>query len=40
MVLMDIWYLLNKLMHSIDYLDKKFYCPLKTNRLVHDSFGK
>ena len=24
----------------IDSLDKIFYCPLKTNRLVDDSFGK
>lgn len=39
-VLMDTWYAVNKLMLYIDSLDKVFYCPLKTNRLVDDSFGK
>ena len=39
-VLMDTWYAVNKLMLYIDSLDKIFYCPLKTNRLVDDSFGK
>ncbi len=39
-VLMDTWYAVNKLMLYIDSLDKVYYCPLKTNRLVDDSFGK
>ena len=39
-VLMDTWYAVNKLMLYIDSLDKTFYCPLKINRLVDDSFGK
>ena len=39
-VLMDTWYAVNKLMLYIDSLDKIYYCPLKTNRLVDDSFGK
>ena len=39
-VLMDTWYAVNKLMLYIDGLDKIYYCPLKTNRLVDDSFGK
>ncbi len=39
-VLMDTWYALNNLMLYIDSLDKVYYCPLKTNRLVDDSFGK
>ena len=38
-VLMDTWYAVNKLMLYIDSLDKIYYCPLKTNRLVDDSFG-
>ena len=37
---MDTWYAVNKLMLYIDSLDKIYYCPLKTNRLVDDSFGK
>lgn len=39
-VLMDTWYAVNNLMLYIDSLDKVYYCPLKTNRLVDDSFGK
>lgn len=39
-VLMDTWYAVNKLMLYIDSLDKIYYCPLKSNRLVDDSFGK
>lgn len=39
-VLMDTWYAANNLMLYIDSLDKVYYCPLKTNRLVGDSFGK
>ncbi len=39
-VLMDTWYAVNKLMLYIDSLDKIYYCPLKNNRLVDDSFGK
>ncbi len=31
---MDTWYTLKSLMLYIDSLDKIFYCPLKTNRLV------
>ncbi|BAZ69962.1 hypothetical protein NIES4106_47430 [Fischerella sp. NIES-4106] len=39
-VLMDTWYAVNNLMLYIDSLDKTYYCPLKTNRLVDDTFGK
>ncbi len=39
-VLMDTWYAVNNLMLYIDSLDKIYYCPLKTNRLVDDTFGK
>ncbi len=39
-VLMDTWYAVNNLMLYIDSLEKVYYCPLKTNRLVDDSFGK
>ena len=39
-VLMDTWYAVNNLMLYIDSLDKIYYCPLKTNRLVDDSFGQ
>jgi Transposase DDE domain len=39
-VLMDTWYAVNELMLYIDSLDKVYYCPLKTNRLVDDTFGK
>ena len=37
---MDTWYAVNNLMLYIDSLDKIYYCPLKTNRLVDDSFGQ
>ena len=40
MVLMDTWYAVKNLMLYIDSLDKVYYCPLKINRLVDDSFGK
>jgi hypothetical protein len=39
-VLMDTWYAVNSLMLYIDSLEKIYYCPLKTNRLVDDTFGK
>lgn len=39
-VLMDTWYAVHALMLYIDSLDKVYYCPLKNNRLVDDTFGK
>lgn len=39
-VLMDSWYATNKLMLYIDGLGKKYYCPLKRNRLVDDTSGQ
>jgi hypothetical protein len=39
-VLMDTWYAVNNLMLYIDSLNKIYFCPLKTNRLVDDTFGK
>jgi hypothetical protein len=39
-VLMDTWYAVHNLMLYIDSLDKVYYCPLKNNRLVDDTFGK
>lgn len=39
-VLMDTWYAVQTLMFYIDSLDKIYYCPLKNNRLVDDTFGK
>jgi len=39
-VLMDTWYATKNLMLYIDQLGKKFYCPLKDNRLVDDSGGR
>ena len=39
-ILMDTWYAVNNLMLYIDSLDKVYYCPLKTNRLVYDTMGK
>ncbi len=39
-VLMDTWYAVNHLMLYIDSLDKIYYCPLKTNRLVDDTCGR
>ncbi|KST64502.1 hypothetical protein BC008_17880 [Mastigocoleus testarum BC008] len=37
---MHTWYAVKSLILYIDSLDKIYYCPLKTNRLVDDSFGK
>ena len=37
-VLMDTWYAVHDLMLYIDSLDKVYYCPLKKNRLVDDTF--
>ncbi|WP_375511036.1 transposase [uncultured Nostoc sp.] len=39
-VLMDTWYAVQSLMLYIDSLDKIYYCPLKNNRLVDDTFGQ
>ena len=39
-VLMDSWYATKKLMCLIDDLGKKYYCPLKRNRLVDDTNGQ
>jgi hypothetical protein len=39
-VLMDSWYATKNFMFLIDSLDKIFYCPLKSNRLVDDSAGE
>lgn len=39
-VLMDTWYAVHSLMLYIDSLDKIYYCPLKDNRLVDDTFGQ
>lgn len=39
-VLMDTWYAVNSLMLYIDSLEKVYYCPLKNNRLVDDTWGK
>ena len=38
-VLMDTWYATKALMGHIEHLQKTYYCPLKTNRLVDDSFA-
>lgn len=38
-VLMDSWYASKVLMLFIESLGKKYYCPLKRNRLVDDSNG-
>ena len=38
-VLMDSWYATKMLMLYIESLGKKYYCPLKRNRLVDDSNG-
>ena len=38
-VLMDSWYATKVLMLFIENLGKKYYCPLKRNRLVDDSNG-
>lgn len=39
-VLMDTWYAVHSLMLYIDSLDKIYYCHLKSNRLVDDTFGQ
>ncbi len=39
-VLMDTWYAVNNLMLYIDSLDKVYFCPSKTNRLIDDTFGQ
>jgi len=39
-VLMDTWYAVHSLMLYIDSLEKIYYCPLKNNRLVDDTFAK
>jgi len=36
-VLMDSWYAIRKLMLTIERLDKIYYCPIKSNRLVDES---
>ena len=38
-VLMDSWYATLKVMLHIENLQKTYYCPLKSNRLVDDSAG-
>ena len=38
-VLMDSWYATKSAMLHIESLEKKYYCPLKSNRLVDDSNG-
>lgn len=37
-VLMDTWYAVHSLMLYIDSLHKIYYCPLKNNRLVDDTY--
>jgi hypothetical protein len=39
-VLMDSWYATKDLMLLIEGMDKKYYCPLKSNRQVDDSGGE
>ncbi|HEY9779565.1 MAG TPA: transposase [Leptolyngbyaceae cyanobacterium] len=39
-VLMDTWYAVHSLMLYIDSLEKIYYCPLKDNRLVDDTFAQ
>jgi Transposase DDE domain len=39
-VLMDTWYATRDLMLLIDRMGKTFYCPLRSNRQVHDSGGE
>jgi hypothetical protein len=39
-VLMDTWYAVHSLMLYIDSLEKVYYCPLKNNRLVDDTWGQ
>ena len=38
-VLMDAWYASKSLLLQIENLEKTYYCPLKSNRLVDDSNG-
>ena len=39
-VLMDTWYAAKELMLLIEGMDKRYYCPLKSNRQVDDSGGE
>ncbi|KZL48325.1 hypothetical protein PN488_03625 [Nodularia spumigena CS-591/12] len=39
-VLMDTWYAVHSLMLYIDSLEKVYYCPLKNNRRVDDTWGQ
>lgn len=39
-VLFDTWYATQELMLLVDSLGKRFYCPIKSNRLVDDSEGQ
>ena len=39
-VLMDSWYAAKRLLLYIESLQKTYYCPMKSNRLVDDSAGK
>ena len=39
-VLMDSWYASKRLLLYIESLEKQYYCPLKSNRLVDDSHGE
>jgi hypothetical protein len=39
-VLMDTWYAARKLMLTIERLEKIYYCPIKSNRLVDETDGE
>ncbi len=39
-VLMDSWYATKDLMRFMEGMDKRYYCPLKSNRQVDDSGGE
>lgn len=39
-VLMDAWYAAKRLLLYIESLEKTYYCPMKSNRLVDDSGGE
>jgi hypothetical protein len=39
-VLMDAWYAAKEVMLQVAAMGKRFYCPLKSNRLVDDSAGE
>jgi hypothetical protein len=39
-VLMDTWYAARKLMLTIERLEKIYYCPIKSNRLVDETDGQ